>query len=173
MNGMNSLAQPVLVLNVNFEPLHVSSTKRALGLLLCGKAELILNGRGVIHSSGRQFEIPSIIRLQNSVRRPKPRISLNKKEVLRRDNYTCQYCGVRSIQLTIDHIFPRHAGGKDEWHNVVAACPACNRRKGGRTPEQANMKLHRSPFEPKPSAMYRFGRYLLQRHEWEPFLLGW
>lgn len=172
-NDSNPLAEPVLILNVNFEPLHVSNTKRALGLLLSGKAELILNGRGYIHTSNNRFEIPSIIRLSSMIKRPRPRINLSKREVLRRDDYMCQYCGKKSTQLTIDHIIPRHAGGTNDWLNVVAACPPCNRRKGGKTPDQANMPLRRPPYEPRPSAMYRFGRHLKSRREWEPFLNGW
>jgi 5-methylcytosine-specific restriction endonuclease McrA len=168
-----NITAPVLILNVNFEPLHVSNTKRALGLLLSGKAELILNGRGTIRTHNAEFEIPSIIRLSHLIKRPRPRLSPTKREILRRDDYTCQYCGRKAKQLTIDHIIPRHAGGKNEWHNMVAACPTCNRHKGGRTPEQANMHLTRPPFEPNASASYLFAHYLKLRQEWEPFLTGW
>jgi 5-methylcytosine-specific restriction endonuclease McrA len=107
------------------------------------------------------------------IQRPRPRVALSKREVLRRDNYTCQYCGRPSHQLTIDHVIPRHAGGVHSWTNLVAACSACNRRKGGRTPEQANMQLLRSPYEPSSSASYRFGRHLESREEWGPFITGW
>lgn len=172
-NDSNPLAEPVLILNVNFEPLHVSNTKRALGLLLSGKAELILNGRGYIHTNSDKFEIPSIIRLSYMIKRPRPRVNLTKREILRRDDYTCQYCGKKTTQLTIDHVIPRHAGGSNDWDNVVAACPPCNRRKGGQTPDQANMPLRTLPTEPKPSAIYRFGRHLKARQEWQPYLSGW
>jgi 5-methylcytosine-specific restriction endonuclease McrA len=171
--GDSILNEPVLILNVNFEPLNVCNTKRALALVLSGKAEIVLNGRGTIHSASRVFDLPSIIKLQYMVRRPRPRVSLSKREVLRRDNYTCQYCGRQSHHLTIDHIVPRHMGGQHTWTNLVAACSACNRRKGGRTPEQANMQLHSPPFEPSASARYRFGRHLDSREEWEPFITGW
>ena len=167
------LTEPVLILNANFEPLHVSSTKRALGLLFAGKAEVIINGRGLIHTSSKAFDIPSIIRLSKMIRRPRPRVNLTKREVIRRDNHTCQYCGRKHKDLTIDHVKPRHAGGPHTWLNVVAACPSCNRRKGGNTPAQANMPLRRPPFEPKPTAIYRFGRYTHVREEWETFLEGW
>ena len=173
MTQQDTLTAPVLILNVNFEPLHVSNIKRALGLLLSGKAELIMNGRGTISTSTAVFEIPSVIRLSYMIKRPRMRVNLTKREVLRRDNYTCQYCGRKTTQLTIDHIMPRHAGGRNEWRNLVAACPTCNRQKGGRTPEQANMHLRRPPFEPKPSAMYLFGHHLHKQSEWEPFLNGW
>jgi 5-methylcytosine-specific restriction endonuclease McrA len=169
----NPLTEPVLLLNINFEPINVCSTRRALSLVWDGKAEIILNGRGVIRSSSAEHELPSIIKLIYMVKRPRTQVALTKREVLRRDDYTCQYCGRRSSILTLDHIMPRHLGGPHTWQNLVAACASCNRRKGGRTPEQANMALRRQPFEPSPSAYYRFGRHLSQREEWEPFLAGW
>lgn len=171
--GTSILNEPVLILNVNFEPLHVCNTKRALSLVMAGKAEIVLNGRGMIHSASDAFELPSIIKLQYMVKRPRPRISLSKREILRRDDYTCQYCGRKSHHLTIDHVVPRHMGGKHTWTNLVAACSPCNRRKGGRTPEQANMHLQHPPREPSASALYRFGRHLDDREEWEPFIDGW
>jgi 5-methylcytosine-specific restriction endonuclease McrA len=171
VNGI--LNDPVLILNVNYEPLHVCNTKRALGLIISGKAEIVLNGRGLIRSSSAVFEAPSVIKLGYMVRRPRPRISLTKREVLRRDNYTCQYCNNKMRFLTIDHIVPRRLGGQHSWKNLVAACPTCNRRKGGRRPEDANMQLVRQPFEPSPTAKYRFGRHLRERVDWIPFIEGW
>lgn len=172
-HGKKLLTEPVLVLNANFEPLNLASTKRALGLVLSGKAETIINGRGHIKTSSAKFEIPSIIRLSQMIKRPRPRVNLTKREILRRDNFTCQYCGTRSHHLTIDHIEPRHRGGGHHWTNVVAACAACNRRKGGRNPDQANMQLRRAPYEPSASAMYLYGRHLPTQPEWEQFLTGW
>ena len=169
----NPLAEPVLILNANFEPLHVSNTRRALGLIISGKAEVIINGRGTVHTSQSTFGIPSIIRLSYMIKRPRPRINMSKREIMRRDQYTCQYCGTKSHDLTIDHVKPKHAGGQHTWTNIVAACGPCNRKKGGRTPEQAHMPLKRPPFEPRPSAVYRFGRYLKRREEWDQFLQGW
>ena len=98
-NGI--LNEPVLILNVNFEPLHVTNIKRALSLILSGKAEIVLNGRGVIRSSMAEFEAPSVIKLGYMVRRPRPRVALSKREVLRRDNFTCQYCSRKMRFLTI------------------------------------------------------------------------
>ena len=170
---IKKLNQPVLLLNVNFEPLHVCSTKRALALIFTGKAEIVLNGRGYIRTSTVKFEAPSIIRLAYMVKRPRPRISLSKREILRRDRYTCQYCGRHFSNLTIDHVIPRYQNGPHTWENLVAACSNCNRRKGGRTPEQANMKLLNVPREPVPSATYRFDRYLTHFMEWRQFIEGW
>lgn len=173
MGIIDKLNEPVLILNVNFEPLHVCNTKRALALVFNGKAEIILNGRGTIRSATSEFDIPSVIKLGYLVRRPRLQVSLTKREILRRDDYTCQYCGKRSHALTVDHVIPRRLGGQHIWNNVVAACPPCNRRKGGKTPERANMRLRRKPAQPSPSAYYRFGRHLNTHQEWEQFILGW
>jgi 5-methylcytosine-specific restriction endonuclease McrA len=165
--------EPVLVLNANFEPLNICNTRRAMGLVLTGKANLVLNGRGEIKTVSRSFPRPSIIRLEKMIKRPRPTIKLNKREILRRDDYTCQYCGMRLGQLTIDHIVPRRLGGQHVWENLVAACPSCNHRKGGRTLEQAQMRLLHPPSEPPSSAYYLFSRHLNENDEWVPFIEGW
>jgi len=165
--------EPVLVLNASFEPIHICTTRRAICLVLTGKANMVLNGRGVIKTVTREYPRPSIIRLEKMVKRPRPKVRLTKKEVLRRDEYTCQYCGIKTSHLTIDHIIPRSSGGMHEWDNLVAACPACNHRKGGRTLEQAQMRLLRLPIEPPSSALYLFERHLRINHDWTPFIEGW
>jgi 5-methylcytosine-specific restriction endonuclease McrA len=163
----------VLVLNANFEPINVCNIRRALGLIITDKAALILNGRGTIQTVSQSYPIPSIIRLQSMVRRPHPRVKLNRREIFRRDNYTCQYCGKRTLDLTIDHVIPRHLGGRHVWKNVVAACSHCNHRKGGRSLAESGMVLFRRPAVPPASAMYIFGRHLNDNVEWEPYLQGW
>ncbi|HNT24703.1 MAG TPA: HNH endonuclease [Anaerolineales bacterium] len=163
----------VLVLNANFEPIHVCSTHRAISLILGGRASLVMNGRGEIRTVSRSYPLPSIIRLEKMVRRPRPRVRLTKREVLRRDAYTCQYCGQHTLSLTVDHVTPRHLGGQPTWENLVTACPACNHRKGGRTLEQAQMLLLRMPCEPPSSAEYLFGRHLKDNDDWRPFVSGW
>jgi 5-methylcytosine-specific restriction endonuclease McrA len=164
---------PVLVLNANFEPVNVCDTRRAVGLMLLNKATLVVNGRGVIQTVAQSFPAPSVIRLERMIRRPRQSVRLTKREVFRRDNFTCQYCGQRPIRLTVDHIVPRHLGGVHTWENLVTACPTCNLRKGGRLPEQANMHLLHRPTEPPASAIYLFGRYLESNQEWIPFIEGW
>lgn len=165
--------EPVLVLNANFEPIHVCSTRRAFGLILKDKAMLVLNGRGVIKSVNESFPRPSVIRLEKMIHRPRPRTLLNRREVFRRDNHTCLYCGKQTSLLTIDHVIPRYRGGAHHWNNVVAACASCNHRKGGKTPEEVGMRLLHPPFEPSHSAMYVFGHHLIECSEWEAFLSGW
>jgi 5-methylcytosine-specific restriction endonuclease McrA len=165
--------EAVLVLNANFEPIHVCTLRRAVNMMLAEKATLVVNGRGEIKTVSASFPRPSVIRLARMVPRPRPRINISRKEIFRRDNYTCQYCGKRVPDLTVDHVIPRHLGGQHIWVNVVTACSSCNHRKGGRTVDEANLHLLRVPREPPVSAYYLFSSHLHLYTEWEPFLLGW
>lgn len=169
----NKLNLPVLVLNANYEPLNVCNIRRAVGLLLNGRAEMVSDGRGVIRTPSTSYPCPSIIRLERMVKRPRPTVKLNKREVFRRDAHTCQYCGKQLAALTIDHVKPRHRGGKHTWSNVVAACPQCNRRKGGKTLQEARMALRHPPRRPRATAVYLYGRYLDSNANWREFLEGW
>ncbi len=164
------MSQDVLVLNQNYEPLNVCPTRRAVVLLIGGKAEIVVNSRGYILTPTAKYPRPSVIRLAHIVHRPRPRLKLTRRAVFRRDNFTCQYCGVQSNHLTIDHIIPRHRGGAHSWENVVSACPQCNRRKGGKTLEETRMALHHKAIEPNASARSLFAHYLTEYHDWEPFL---
>ena len=163
----------VLVLNQNYEPLNVCDTRRAVGMLIGGKAEIVENGRGELHSASQTFPFPSVIRLSYLIRRPRPRVKLTRREIFRRDGYRCQYCGLETHSLTMDHVVPRHRGGAHTWENLVSACPSCNRRKGGRTPEEAHMALLHVPYEPRPSNLYLFGPHLEANDSWRKFLHGW
>ncbi|MFN2147737.1 MAG: HNH endonuclease [Anaerolineales bacterium] len=164
---------PVLVLNANYEPLNVCSTRRAINLYLSGKAEMLLNGRGYIYTVRERFPRPSVIRLGYMVKRPYPRVRLSKREIFRRDHFTCQYCGAQTKHLTLDHVVPRHRGGEYSWFNLVTACQKCNLRKGGRTLEDASMTLRHPPFEPRATASYLYSSYLEKNEAWRPFLDGW
>ncbi|MCJ7435195.1 MAG: HNH endonuclease [Anaerolineales bacterium] len=167
------MLEPVLVLNANFEPINICSTRRAMGLLLTGKAGMVVNGRGYIRTIKELLPRPSVIRLESQIHRPRPHVKLTRREVFRRDNYTCQYCGKRDGSLTVDHVVPRYLGGQHIWTNVVAACPACNHHKGGRKLEESRMVLTHKPKEPPANASYIFGRHLTDNGEWEPYISGW
>ena len=167
------MLEPVLVLNANFEPINVCSMRRAIGLILLDKAAMVENGRGYIHTVNQLLPRPSVIRLEYMIHRPRPRVKLTRREVFRRDNYTCQYCGRRDTPLTVDHILPKRLGGRHIWTNVAAACPACNHRKGGRRLEEAHMHLLHIPKEPPASARYLYGGHLVENGEWEPYIEGW
>ena len=165
--------EPVLVLNSNFQPINITSTYRAINMVLAERAILVMNGRGFIHSVSQRFPLPSVIRLTHMIKRPRPIVKLTRKEVFRRDNYTCQYCGRKMGTLTVDHVIPRRLGGKTDWANVVAACPRCNHLKGGMTPKNSRMYPKKRPKRPPSTATYLFGKHLNQNQEWEDFLIGW
>ncbi|MDQ2953029.1 MAG: HNH endonuclease, partial [Chloroflexota bacterium] len=94
------------------------------------------------------------------VKRPRPVVKLTRKEVLQRDDHTCQYCGKRGNDLTLDHVMPRHRGGQHTWENVVAACRHCNHKKGGRTLAESKMQLLRVPRRPPATPTYLYSSYV-------------
>jgi len=146
----------VLVLNVTYEPLSVVPVPRAIHLLMVQRAELVEASDAMIRSERLQLPVPQVIRLLHYVRVPHNLpLPLSRRALLLRDDLTCQYCGAQPGRenLTIDHVIPRSRGGRTEWENVVAACGACNRKKGNRTPEEAGMKLLRKPHRPRFWAM--------------------
>jgi len=162
---------PVLVLNQNYEPLNICRVRRAIVLLYRGKAEMLEDGSGFIQSASRTFPVPSVIRLAYWIKRPWPKPKLTRIEVFNRDRYTCQYCGKETKQLTLDHVIPRYQGGEHTWENVVSACISCNRRKAGRTPEQAGMRLLCVPSAPRGNFFsYASHHYLQSRAEWQKYL---
>lgn len=164
---------PVLVLNGNYAPINVCTTRRAMGLLVVGKANLILNGRGVVRTVSKVFPKPSVIRLQKVVKRPRLHVKLSKAEIFRRDNYRCQYCGKGSSNLTVDHVVPQSMGGESTWKNLVTACARCNHKKGDKSLQQSGLSLQTIPHKPPSSAKYIFSNYLKEYEEWEPFIQGW
>lgn len=163
----------VLVLNQNYEPLNVCPVRRAFVLLMRGKAEIIEQGARAIHTPSHSFSRPSVIRMVYHIRRPRPKVRFSRREVFLRDNFTCQYCGTRTKDLTLDHVTPRHRGGKHTWENLVSACRACNHRKGSRRPEEAHMKLPHQPYQPRASNYYILYRHLQSYEQWRKFIPEW
>lgn len=162
---------PVLVLNQSYEPLTICRTRRAVVLIYQRKAEMLENGVGFIHTVTDIFPIPSVIRLAYMIRRPYRERKLTRFEVFNRDRYTCQYCGRETRQLTLDHVIPRYRGGRHIWENVVSACVPCNRRKAGRTPREAGMKLIRLPTRPNNRLPFNIPYYYLEtKSEWRKYL---
>ena len=162
---------PVLVLNQNYEPLNICRVRRAVVLMHHGKAELLENGSGFIHSASDAFDVPSVIRMLSMIKRPRTQRKLTRFEIFNRDSYACQYCGKKTFQLTLDHVIPRYRGGQHTWENVVSACVPCNRRKAGKSPEQSGMRLARRPSPPRNSLPFHIPRQHLQtRIEWQKYL---
>lgn len=146
--AVNLSVPRVLVLNASYEPMHLASAKRAITLVQFGVAEVLEESQDTVRSPSTVMAIPCVIRLRRYIRRPRPQaVSLNRRHILRRDFFSCQYCG-SGEELTLDHVMPRSRGGRDTWQNLVTACRSCNQRKGNRTPEEADMPLLSVPKAP-------------------------
>ena len=179
----------VLVLNRHYQPVHVTSVKRAFALLYIGAARVIepdfstfdfdswaelgfAAEHDVIRTMTRAIRIPRVIVLQMYDRLPRTKVRFSRLNIYARDDNTCQYCGGRFARadLNLDHVIPRSRGGATSWENVVCSCVPCNLRKGGRTPDEAGMRLKRPPFRPKWTPMFRSATRRAFYREWRPFL---
>jgi 5-methylcytosine-specific restriction endonuclease McrA len=141
-----------LVLNATYEPLARVSWRRAITLLFEGKVEVVEEyDDRFVRSITLELRMPSVIRFLKIVRGAKRAIKFSRENVYARDGGRCQYCSLKVArhESTYDHVVPRAQGGVTSWDNVVICCVPCNQRKGGRTPEQAGMRLLSRPSKPK------------------------
>ena len=157
--GRPMLNSSVLVLNRGYFPVHVTSVRRAFCLLYSGLAKAIndqyetfdypswsalsvVAGDEAVGLVGRAVRVPRVVVLVAYDRVPRRNVRFSRRNIFKRDHYTCQYCGAQpgSEELTLDHVLPRAQGGVSSWDNCVLACLACNKRKADRTPEQAKIK---------------------------------
>jgi 5-methylcytosine-specific restriction endonuclease McrA len=162
-----SLDARVLVLNRSYQPITVARVQRAFGLLFSGAAVAIDDelrafdfdswaalsagvGDDVIHTSRLILKVPRVIVLQGYDKLPRTRVRFSRQNIYLRDNFTCQYCAreLPRAKLNLDHVVPRSQGGRTTWENVVCSCVRCNLQKGGRTPDQASLKLLKKPGRP-------------------------
>ena len=171
------MGHEVLVLNSDYEPLNVCNMRRALILLYLGKADVLHEHESVpsprlLGNSGDWLPTPSVLRLRYHVKRPLPELKLSRRSIFARDNYTCQYCGVQSRDLTIDHILPKRHGGGLQWDNLVACCRRCNARKGDKMLPNSGMKLARPPRRPRYVPYISLTKYLngTKNEVWRDYL---
>jgi 5-methylcytosine-specific restriction endonuclease McrA len=159
----------VLVLNSTYEPVNVCSTRRALVLLLKGRAESLETAPQQIRSERASYSAPLVIRLNEYVRVPRPEgRRLSRRAILARDGYRCQYCG-STRHLTVDHVVPRSRGGGNSWDNMVTSCSACNVRKGANLPSEIGMAPSRMPRPPAPGD-FVFAVQRVVPEAWRPYL---
>ena len=145
-----------LALNASLEPLTIVPARRAVRLVLDGKAEVVEEDAGRLFRSKRHtVASPSVIRLVRYVHVPyRFRRQVTNTFLFARDGYACQYCGRHKSELrgrqflTRDHVIPVSRGGVNTWNNVVTSCSACNNRKGDRLPKEAGLRLLNRPGEP-------------------------
>jgi 5-methylcytosine-specific restriction endonuclease McrA len=135
------------VLDQSMQPINIVPWQRALSYVLRERADVLEEYDVAVHP---WMQMPAVVRLNHSISRSKQRVKFSRANVLMRDRCRCQYCGVKfsARDLTFDHVVPRCQGGKTVWENIVMACWPCNDGKGGRRPEQADMRLIRQPVRP-------------------------
>lgn len=161
----------VLVLNASYEPINVCTVRRAAVLILKRRAEVLEAGGWALHAESLTLPRPVVIRLLAYVRVPRDahRRRITRRAVFARDLWTCQYCGHERGHLTVDHVIPRSKGGASSWDNIVTCCAPCNRRKGDRLPDQANMVPLQAPRAPGPSIFIRVAAPSIP-HAWQQYL---
>ncbi len=179
----------VLVLNRHYQPVHVTSVKRAFTLLYLGAARVIAPDfstfdfdswadlrvtykHDAIHTIGRAIRVPRVIVLQLYDRLPTTRVRFSRLNIYARDDNTCQYCRrqLPRTELNLDHVIPRARGGRTTWENVVCCCVPCNLRKGSKLAYEAGMKLLKQPARPKWTPGFRAPGGKIAHREWIPFL---
>jgi 5-methylcytosine-specific restriction endonuclease McrA len=179
----------VLVLNRSYMPIHVTSARRAFTLIYREIARALNaeyqtfdfeqwsrlyaeSEETSVGTSGGPVRLPRVIVLTTFDRIPKRHVRYSRINVFTRDRYTCQYCGANPprSELNLDHVVPRSLGGKTTWENVVCSCVDCNRRKGGRTPQQARLRLQRRPARPRWTPLMNLAISSTRYEEWRPFL---
>ena len=168
---LNTLMGKVLVLNASYEPLNITSWRRAVVLLIKGKAEQVEHNGRVVYA---EMPLPTVIRLRHYVRVPYKEIPLTRRNILHRDGHSCQYCGYTGDDLTLDHVLPRSRSGEDTWENIVTACVRCNVRKGSRTPKEANMPLRIKPHRPHSGLYFEVAKQIKSgvHQEWQKYVIG-
>jgi 5-methylcytosine-specific restriction endonuclease McrA len=170
--------ESVLLLNITYEPIQTISIQRAVNLLLMGKVEAVEGIARRLRTPSTIFEVPSVLRLTHYVNVPQRGVSWSKRGILKRDQYTCVYCGVQIGQqhghhayiksdFTVDHIIPRSRGGRNTWSNTACACYQCNQRKGNRTNHEAGMRLRFEPKRPRVNYLIVSGSV---PDEWKKYL---
>jgi 5-methylcytosine-specific restriction endonuclease McrA len=182
------LQRPALILNRNWQPVNVATVARALVLLWNEAARVVdpesyqlytwadwskvapRDGDAFIQAVRARLRVPEVIVLADYDRLPDAAVSFSRRNVFKRDHWTCQYCGAQpgGGELTIDHVTPRAQGGASSWENCVLACVGCNHHKANRTPAQASMKLRKQPVRPTWKPLY--ARHNTRCESWSKFV---
>ena len=179
----------VLVLNRVYQPIHITSVRRAFSLLYQGAAKAIdeqfqlfdfdswselaaAAHQDSIGAVGRRIRVPRVIVLMAYERMPKTRVRFSRFNIYARDDNTCQYCAQKlpRTMLNLDHVIPRAKGGRTTWENVVCCCVPCNLKKGAKLAHEAGMKLLKKPERPRWNPTFRAPGGKIAYREWLPFL---
>ncbi len=152
---------PALVLNADYTPLSYYPLslwpwQTAVKAMFLERVDVVAHYDREVHSPSQALKLPSVIDLRQFVK-PNEHPAFTRFNLFLRDRFRCVYCGSHR-ELTFDHVVPRAQGGRTTWENVATACAPCNLRKGGRTPRQAGMQIHREPIRPTSWQLQDHGR---------------
>ena len=182
------LHRPTLVLNRNWQPVNVTPVCRAIVMVWNGTARVVdpadyqlydwhdwsnlvpQADQPFIKTVSHRLCVPEVITLCEFDRVPTSSVTFSRRNIFKRDRFTCQYCGrqPKSDELTIDHVVPRSQGGASSWENCVLACVSCNHRKANRTPQQAGLRLKKAPIRPRWNPVY--SEHSVRRESWVKFI---
>lgn len=184
----STLTRPTLVLNRNWQPVGVATVARSLIQVYSGAARVVdpadyrqytwedwsqlrpAEGESFVQTLRSRLRVPEVVTLVHYDRVPASSVTFSRRNIFKRDRYTCQYCGAQpgSEELTIDHVLPRSRGGPSSWDNCVLACLTCNKRKADRTPAEAGVRLARQPVRPHWKPLY--AEHSTRIASWSKFL---
>ena len=150
-----------LVLNADYRPLSyfplsVWPWQESVKAKYLDRVDVIAEYDEMIKSPSVSIKIPSVVVLRDYVRRSQT-TAFTRFNLFLRDEFSCQYCGSKG-EVTFDHVVPRCRGGKTRWENVVAACGACNLKKGSKELKSSGLKLRKAPFKPSVDFLINKGR---------------
>jgi len=162
-----------LLLSHSYEPISFISEKKVLKMLCLGKIEILSTWDQILFIANNKIQYPAVVRLSYKNRWMPKIAKFNRKAILKRDYFTCQYCGFAGApnQLSIDHIVPRAFGGVNSFENCVTCCHPCNNKKGSKTPEQVGMRLLSKPAPPRRFIINEYESLNTIHADWK-FYLG-
>lgn len=165
---MGALNEPTLVLNRHWQAVTFLPVQTAIVTAMRDMACIVhpetfvpmtfeewcdveLENLRWIKTASASIPAPEVIVLKRYGERPPRKVGFNRPNLWRRDEYSCQYCGVSlpGSKLQVEHVKPRSKGGPTTWENCVAACGNCNSRKADKTPDEAGMSLRKAPHKPR------------------------
>ena len=184
----STLQRPTLVLNRNWQAINVATVARALIMIWNESAKVVdpetyqlydwqdwskmvpAGDEPFVQAVHQRFRVPEVVALTDYDRLPTAAVTFSRRNVFKRDRFTCQYCGKQpgGDELTIDHVVPRAQGGESSWKNCVLACLECNARKADRTPDQARMRLRSEPVRPAWKPVY--SAHAARMESWSKFI---
>lgn len=162
----------VLVLNMDYSPINITTLQKGFKLVFKGKAEIVSHEENnPILTERKKYIRPTVIRLLKYIIVPFRKVNLNRQNIFRRDDHVCIYCGSKE-KLTLDHVIPKSKGGNNNWDNLVTCCGNCNVKKGDKDLDsflnECGLTMHHKPF--KPTYLYFVEKINKVSSDWKQYV---